>query len=196
MCELAAICPLSAISRHMQCSKQPVNLGALGQALGLLTDYNLAPADENDLSVLRNIAPSHHGYIVEINPNGLCFEIAALHPRCHSRKLSLPGMILLPSQIAWVRSRREQRDEFPSFQLRDHSITRSARTSTEDGIVIPNSLATFWFTVSSKRVGCMIGSSAGFAPWTTLSTYKGDPPGGVLETFAVAHECSILDNSR
>jgi hypothetical protein len=84
----------------MQCSKQPVNLGAFGQALGPLTDYNLAPADENDLSVPRNIAPSHHGHIVKINPNGLCFDVAALHPRCHSRKLSLRGMILLPSQIA------------------------------------------------------------------------------------------------
>jgi hypothetical protein len=52
----------------MQRSKQ---LGAFGQALGSLKDYNLAPADENDLGVLRGIAPSHHGYIVEINPNGL-----------------------------------------------------------------------------------------------------------------------------
>ena len=56
-----------------------------------------------------------------------------------------------------------------------HSITRSARTSTEDGIVMPNSFATFRFTVSSKRVGCAIGSSAGFVPWTTLSTYKATP---------------------
>jgi hypothetical protein len=52
--------------------KQPINLGALGQIFGSLTDYNLASADEDDLSVLRSIAPSHHGYIVEINPNGLC----------------------------------------------------------------------------------------------------------------------------
>ena len=66
-----------------------------------------------------------------------------------------------------------------------HSITRSARTSTEDGIVIPTSSATFWFTVSSKRVGWMIGSSAGFAPWMTLSAYKAIP-GGFLETFAAA----------
>jgi hypothetical protein len=48
----------------------------VGQVLESLTDYNLASADEDDLSVLRSIAPSHHGYIVEINPNGLCFEIA------------------------------------------------------------------------------------------------------------------------
>src|SRR6516165_2554086 len=75
----------------MQCSKQPVNLGTFGQVLGSLTDYNFASADEDDLGVLRSIAPGHHGYIVEIDPNGLCFEISALHPRCHSRKLSLPG---------------------------------------------------------------------------------------------------------
>ena len=56
-----------------------------------------------------------------------------------------------------------------------HSITRSARTSTETGIVIPNSFATFWFTVSSKRVGCMIGSSPGFAPRAILSRYKTTP---------------------
>jgi hypothetical protein len=78
---------LSAKRRHMQCSKQPVNLGRFDQVLGSLTDYNFASADEDDLSVLRSIAPSHHGYVVEIDPNGLCFEISALHPRCHSRKL-------------------------------------------------------------------------------------------------------------
>ena len=37
----------------MQCSKPPVNLGAFGQVLGSLTDYNLASADEDDLGVLR-----------------------------------------------------------------------------------------------------------------------------------------------
>ena len=62
-----------------------LNLRAFGQVLGSLTDYNLASADEDDLSVLRSIAPSHHRYIVEIDPNGLCFEIGAFHPRCHSR---------------------------------------------------------------------------------------------------------------
>jgi hypothetical protein len=50
------------------------HLGALGQVLGSLTDYNLASAYEDDLSVLRSIAPSHHGYIVQINPNGLCLR--------------------------------------------------------------------------------------------------------------------------
>ena len=41
-----------------------LNLLAFGQVLGSLTDYNLASADEDDLSVLRSIAPSHHRYIV------------------------------------------------------------------------------------------------------------------------------------
>ena len=92
--------PLCATSRHMQCSKQPVNLGAFGQVLGSLTDYNLASADEDDLSVLRNIAPSHHGHIVEIDPNGLRFEIGTLHPRCHSRKLFFIGIDPASIQIS------------------------------------------------------------------------------------------------
>jgi hypothetical protein len=101
----------------MQCSKQPVNLGAFGQVLGSLTDYNLASADEDDLSVLRSIAPSHHGYIVEINANGLCFEIGALHPRCHCLKLSLPGLIPLQSKLPLRLPARAAR------QLPDQSTT-------------------------------------------------------------------------
>jgi hypothetical protein len=58
---------------------------------------------------------------------------------------------------------------------RIHSITRFARSNNEGGIETPNSLATFWFTVSSKRAGCMIGSSAGFAPLAILSRYKAIP---------------------
>jgi hypothetical protein len=92
----------------MQCSKQRIKLGAFGQVLGSLTNYNLASADEDDLSVLRSIAPGHHGYIVEINPNGLCFEIGALHPRCHCQKLSLPGLILLQTQIAFAVTRQRR----------------------------------------------------------------------------------------
>jgi hypothetical protein len=111
----------------MQSSKQPVNLGAFGQVLGSLTDYNLASADEDDLSVLRGIAPSHHGYIVEINPNGLCFEIGALHPRCHCRSLSLPGLILLQSKLPLRLPARAAR------QLPDQSTTlRMEPSSTDD----------------------------------------------------------------
>ena len=124
--QIADIAPRqqSAIRRHMQCSKQPVNLGAFGQVLGSLTDYNLASADEDDLSVLRGIAPSHHGYIVEINPNGLCFEIGALHPRCHCRSLSLPGLILLQSKLPLRLPARAAR------QLPDQSTTLRAESSS------------------------------------------------------------------
>jgi hypothetical protein len=115
---------LWAIRRHMQCSKQPVNLGAFGQVLGSLTDYNLASADEDDLSVLRSIAPSHHCYIVEINPNGLCFEIGALHPRCHCRSLSLPGLILLQSKLPLRLPARAAR------QLPDQSTTLWVESSS------------------------------------------------------------------
>src|SRR5262245_29227123 len=79
----------------MHCSKQGINLGAFGQVLGSLTNYNLASPDKDDLSVLRGIAPGHHGYIVEINPNASCFQIGALRPRCQCQKFSLPGLILL-----------------------------------------------------------------------------------------------------
>jgi hypothetical protein len=60
----------------------------------------LASADEDDLSVLRSIALSHHGYIVEINPNGLCFEIGALHPRCHLPETLLARIDPASVQIA------------------------------------------------------------------------------------------------
>jgi len=111
----------------MQSSKQPVNLGAFGQVLGSLTDYNLASADEDDLSVLRSIASSDHGCIVEINPNGLCFEIGALHPRCHCRSLSLPGLILLQSKLPLRLPARAAR------QLPDQSTTlRMEPSSTDD----------------------------------------------------------------
>src|SRR5215475_1359779 len=91
---LGDICSVESSPSAVQ-QNSPSILAAFGQVLGSLTDYNLASADEDDLSVLRSIAPSHHSNIVEINPNGLCFEIGALHPRGHCRKLSLPGLILL-----------------------------------------------------------------------------------------------------
>src|SRR5262249_24718681 len=148
--QCTSACPLWAIRRHMQCSKQPVNLGAFGQVLGSLTDYNLASADEDDLSVLRSIAPSHHGYIVEINPNGLCFEIGALHPRCHCRKLSLPGLILLQSKLPLRLPARAAR------QLADQSTTRRVESSSTSDARLRGALprADVW------RISCSINSRA------------------------------------
>jgi hypothetical protein len=88
-----SILPLSAIKRtsgkavgrvgvtrlsykHMQCSKRPVNLGAFGQALGLLTNYNLAPADEKDprMTALRRRGKLCYGSFLKIHPR---FQSAA-----------------------------------------------------------------------------------------------------------------------
>jgi hypothetical protein len=83
----------TASSSHRQCSDQ--------EQFGLATRFQaLASADEDDLSVLRSIALSHHGYIVEINPNGLCFEIGALHPRCHLPETLLARIDPASVQIA------------------------------------------------------------------------------------------------
>ena len=55
-------------------------------------------------------------------------------------------------------------------QARLHSMIRSARTSTDCGMGTPSARAVVWLTASSKRVGCSIGSSPGFAPLRILST--------------------------
>jgi hypothetical protein len=49
------------------------------------------------------------------------------------------------------------------------SITSSARTSNEGGMVIPSALAVFKFTTKSNSTGCSTGMSAGFVPLSTLS---------------------------
>jgi hypothetical protein len=51
-----------------------------------------------------------------------------------------------------------------------HSITRSAWSNSDDGILTPRTLAVRWLMTSSNRVGLSTGKSAGFAPLTILST--------------------------
>src|SRR5262245_46426027 len=60
----------------------------------------------------------------------------------------------------------EQRDERAAF----HSITSSARASSDGGIVSPSAFAVLRLMISSKIVGCSIGRSAGFAPLRIRST--------------------------
>src|SRR5215831_48312 len=52
-----------------------------------------------------------------------------------------------------------------------HSITSSARASTNGGTVRPSELAVLRLTMSWNLVGCSTGSSAGSAPLSILSTY-------------------------
>ena len=59
-------------------------------------------------------------------------------------------------------SRRAKRaNEFPPT---DHSITSSARSRNDSGIVSPIALAALRLTTSSNLVGCITGKLAGFSP--------------------------------
>ena len=52
----------------------------------------------------------------------------------------------------------------------DHSITSSARRSSDCGIVSPSIFAVLRLTTNSNFVGCSMGRSPGFAPLRILST--------------------------
>src|SRR5205807_5985174 len=61
--------------------------------------------------------------------------------------------------------------ERESIRAMRYSITWSARSSSDCGIVKPNTLAVLRLMTSSNFVGCSTGRSAGFAPLRILSTY-------------------------
>src|SRR5262249_55475911 len=58
----------------------------------------------------------------------------------------------------------EERYELAAFHLRDHSITSSARASSDGGTVRPIVLAVWALMTSSNLLACTTGRSAGFAP--------------------------------
>src|SRR5262249_48690183 len=58
------------------------------------------------------------------------------------------------------RNTTEQRDELAAHHLRAHSITLSARPSSESGNVIPSALAVLRLIKSSTLVACCTGRSA------------------------------------
>src|SRR5262249_6373676 len=68
------------------------------------------------------------------------------------------------------RGAANQRDELAPLQLRDHSMTSSARASNVGGISRPSVFAVLRLMTSSIFVGCSTGSSAGCAPFKILST--------------------------
>src|SRR4029453_8250351 len=61
-----------------------------------------------------------------------------------------------------------------SSLLRLHSITSSARKSTEGGMVRSRDFAVLRFTANSNFVGCSTGRSAGLTPLRTLATMIAD----------------------
>jgi nicotinate dehydrogenase subunit B len=52
----------------------------------------------------------------------------------------------------------------PRFDIPPHSITSSARPSSDSGTVSPSAFAVFMLITSSNFVGCWTGRSAGFSP--------------------------------
>jgi hypothetical protein len=60
----------------------------------------------------------------------------------------------------------EQRDELAAF----HSITSSARASTDEGISMPSAFAVLRLMTNSYLVGACTGRSAGFSPFRMRST--------------------------
>jgi hypothetical protein len=52
-----------------------------------------------------------------------------------------------------------------------HSMTLSARSNSDGGIVTPRVFAIFWLITNSNREICWTGSAAGDAPLKIRSTY-------------------------
>src|SRR5262249_5368430 len=67
---------------------------------------------------------------------------------------------------AWDGRAAEHREELAPL----HSITSSARSRNDSGIVIPSALAVLRLMTSSNLVGCSTGMSPGFVPRKILST--------------------------
>ena len=65
---------------------------------------------------------------------------------------------------------RKQRTQGRSEIFLSYSMTLSARSSTNGGMMMFNILAALILTTSSNLVGCSTAMSAGFAPLSTLST--------------------------
>src|SRR5262249_60191825 len=67
-------------------------------------------------------------------------------------------------------SRGRQRAEKRRGPGCGHSMTRSARSSRDGGIVKPRAFAVLRLMITSNFVGCSMGRSAGLAPFKILST--------------------------
>src|SRR5215813_1486061 len=89
-----------------------------------------------------------------------------LYQRCTPHTLAL----LRPRRERPRRRAAEQRDELAALQLRDHSMTSSARPDSGSGTVMPSALAVLRLMISSTFVDCWTGRSAGFSPFRILPT--------------------------
>ena len=91
-------------------------------------------------------------------------EFAAPYP-AHSRASGNPDATVRGSGSPLSRGRTEFGGRPP------HSITSSARSKKESGIVNPIALAALRFIANSNFVGCSTGRAAGLVPCKILFTY-------------------------
>src|SRR5882757_6306196 len=89
----------------------------------------------------------------------------------------VPHPVDAPGQLLCACGQRPRRcraaechDKLPPL----HSITSSARCSSDVGTSTPSAVAVFKLITNSNLVGCSTGRSAGFAPLKILSTKTAD----------------------
>ena len=98
---------------------------------------------------------------------GLCYWVAFSLRQQHADAPHLLGLLRARRERPRRRRAAEQRDELAAPF---HSITSSARASSDGGTVRPSALAVFRLMTRSNLVGCSTGRLAGFAPRRILST--------------------------
>src|SRR5262245_52116248 len=86
------------------------------------------------------------------------FELSCRKKKTDLRYLS--GLLRARRERPRDRRAAEQRYEVAAL----HSITSSARPSSDNGIVKPSALAVFKLMTNSTFVACWTGKSAGFSP--------------------------------
>src|SRR5262249_28996687 len=77
--------------------------------------------------------------------------------------------LLRPRRKRPCRRAADQRDDLAAVA---HSMTSSARTRNDSGIVSPIAFAVLLLTISSNLVACSTGRSAGLAPFRILSPFR------------------------
>src|SRR5262245_46456570 len=153
---------------------------------------------KNEVGLRRDEFPcglSPRPRVIECPPARLDLEIAALRPPklvesfLECSQVSLKFRVALrmrhqhadaphPVRLLGARRKRphcrrgaDQREEFPAFYPRGHSITWSARRRNDSGIDSPMALAAVRLTTKSNFVGRITGRSADFSPLRMRPAY-------------------------